>query len=114
MRTALFLIVLGFGYKIFVEASEKQKKSLKQLGQVVGVILMAASLCGAAYFTYRGLCKSCGWSSSSIYYPNRGYDKSGYGMDHHGSKSGKMLCPMMGQSDSPKESEKTEEIAKTK
>ena len=50
MHTAIGLIALALGYKVFVEAG-KEKEGLKILGQVIGVFVMvlafAATLCGA-------------------------------------------------------------------
>ena len=46
MRTALLLIALGFGFKIFAEASTNAKKSVKQLGRIVGVFIMLVSFLG--------------------------------------------------------------------
>lgn len=52
MDTALLLIALGFGFKIFAEASSNNKKQLKQLGRAVGVVIMIVSAAGAACTTY--------------------------------------------------------------
>ena len=46
MRTALLLIALGFGFKIFAEASSNAKKSVRRLGRVVGSIIMITSFLG--------------------------------------------------------------------
>ena len=43
MRTALLLIALGFGFKIFAEASTNAKKSVKQVGRFVGIVIMLVS-----------------------------------------------------------------------
>ncbi|MBI4430904.1 MAG: hypothetical protein HY587_04230 [Candidatus Omnitrophica bacterium] len=51
MEIAVLLIALGFGYKIFAEASSNNKKQLKQLGRMVGVIIMVAALLGAVCMT---------------------------------------------------------------
>ena len=52
MDTALLLIALGFGFKIFAEASANNKKQLKQLGRAVGVAIMIVSAAGASCTTY--------------------------------------------------------------
>lgn len=53
MQSALLLIALGFGYKIFAEASANNKKRVKQLGQLVGSVIMIISflgtLCAVSY-----------------------------------------------------------------
>ena len=80
MHSGLLLIALGFGFKIFAEASSNNKKRLRQLGQLIGVFIMVTSflgtLCTVSYAIQSG--KLCpmgkGW---------------GYG--------GKM-CPIMGKS----------------
>ena len=46
MQSALLLIALGFGYKIFAEASSNGKKRVKQLGQLVGSVIMIVSFLG--------------------------------------------------------------------
>lgn len=52
MDTALLLIALGFGFRIFSEASANNKKQLKQLGRAVGVVIMIVSAAGAFCTTY--------------------------------------------------------------
>ena len=49
MKTALFLIALGFGFKVFAEATANPKKSLKKLGRAVGATIMIMSAFGALY-----------------------------------------------------------------
>ena len=46
MHSGLLLIALGFGYKIFAEASVNPKKSMKKLGRLVGIVIMAVSFLG--------------------------------------------------------------------
>lgn len=46
MQIGLLLIALGFGFKIFAEASTHAKKSVKQLGRVIGVGIMIVSFLG--------------------------------------------------------------------
>ena len=43
MHLALLLIALGFGFKIFSEASSGGKKPINQLGRLIGVVIMALS-----------------------------------------------------------------------
>lgn len=47
MQTGLLLIALALGYKIFSEASGNAKKSLKQLGRIIGIYIMIASFLGS-------------------------------------------------------------------
>ena len=58
MQLALLLIALGFGYKIFVEATSNPKKRVKQIGQLVGgfimLIALASSLALVAYMAKYG------------------------------------------------------------
>jgi len=53
MQSALLLIALGFGFKIFAEASSNNKKRVRQLGQLVGNVIMIISflgtLCAVSY-----------------------------------------------------------------
>ena len=44
MQLAFLLIALGFGYKIFVEATSQGKKRVKQIGQFVGGFIMLIAL----------------------------------------------------------------------
>ena len=46
MQSALLLIALGFGFKIFAEASTNAKKHVKRLGQIVGIVIMVVSFLG--------------------------------------------------------------------
>ena len=58
MQLAFLLIALGFGYKIFVEATSQGKKRVKQIGQFVGgfimLIALAASLGIVSYMAKYG------------------------------------------------------------
>ena len=58
MQLALLLIALGFGYKIFVEATSQGKKRVKQIGQLIGGFIMliafASSLAIASYIIKSG------------------------------------------------------------
>ena len=42
MKVALLLITLGFGYKIFADAT-KEQGSLKSLGRVIGIVMMVVA-----------------------------------------------------------------------
>ena len=46
MKVALLLIAMGFGFKIFAEASTNAKKSIKNLGRLVGAFIMIVALVG--------------------------------------------------------------------
>ena len=59
MRTALFLIALGFGYKVYVEALQQKSKQLQQLGQLVGAVMMLVSIAGAIFLVSLGLKQTC-------------------------------------------------------
>ena len=50
MQLALFLIALGFGFKIFGEASQNPKKSIKQLGRTIGASVMIVSALASLLF----------------------------------------------------------------
>ena len=79
MHSALLLIALGFGYKIFAEASSNGKKRVKQLGQLVGSVIMIVSFLGT-------LCAvSCAIQ----------YGKMNYPMEKNWTGGGKM-CPFTG------------------
>ena len=71
--SGLTLIALGIGFKVYAEASANQKKSLKQLGRLVGGFIMIVSFIGSVCMI------SCAVKAG----------KSGY--------FGKM-CPLTGQS----------------
>ena len=51
MNVAISLVALALGYKVFADA-HKEKEGLKLLGQIIGVVVMIASVlaltCGAA------------------------------------------------------------------
>ena len=88
MHTALLLIALGFGYKIYAEASVDKKKSLKRLGRIVGVSIMVIALLGTGCKAYHRISKplACGASNCSM------ADDCGR-RDHCGDK--KSMCPLM-------------------
>ena len=47
MKIGLLLLALGFGYKIFNEASGNAKKSIRQLGRIIGIYIMIVSFIGS-------------------------------------------------------------------
>ena len=79
MGFALSLIVLGFGYRVFVDAG-KEKKGLKLLGKIIGVVMMIASLMGLACSTFKYSKCWNGIGGSSFYCPMKS----------------KPVCPMTG------------------
>ncbi len=52
MKIALFLLTLGFGYKIYAEASSIGKKKMKALGRTIGIFMMIVSLIGTVCGIY--------------------------------------------------------------
>lgn len=100
MQSALLLIALGFGFKIFAEASEKQKKSIKQLGRLVGIVIMVISLCGvlcSVFACMKG--GGCGGAMASGFCPTHGSEKEMMGFGHYGMKKDKAMCPLFGSTD---------------
>ncbi len=83
MQTAFLLIALGFGFKIFAEASANAKKSVRQLGRLVGIVIMLVSFLG----TLCGI--TCAVRYGKMYCPFGG-KTSMWG----GSK----MCPITGKS----------------
>jgi hypothetical protein len=60
MKIALLLLALGFGYKIFADAT-KEQGGLKTLGRLIGIVMMVVSLImGAVCMAYcaKGACGS--------------------------------------------------------
>ena len=82
MHLALFLVALGFGYKVYVDASLQRSKNLKRLGKLIGIVIMVASFsaslciasCSVKYMCAKGGCSFMG--------------KGGMG---------KMMCPITGK-----------------
>lgn len=112
MNAAFLLIALGFGYKIFAEATEKSKKSLKQLGRFVGVTIMIISIIGiACTVACAAKCakKDCeGNKECGIH----AYGKCGSAHEKKsfdGSMGKKMMCPITGKL-LEKDSETSEEL----
>jgi hypothetical protein len=85
MSFGLLLIALGFGYKIYVEASLNSKKRLKKLGRLVGGSMMGLSTIVAAGMLLCAL--ACAGRGSGYFCPIKG------GM----MKSGKLFCPVTGK-----------------
>ena len=67
MKIGLLLIALGFGYKIFAEATVNPKKTLKKLGRVVGIIMMVLSLGATACMLWCMSTSDCGTMGKSYY-----------------------------------------------
>ncbi len=86
MQTALLLIALGFGFKIFAEASSNAKKSVRQLGRAVGGIIMIVSLLGTLCTVYYTI--QCAKGGFAYSHPMMGGKMWGMG--------GKM-CPITGK-----------------
>ena len=51
MKLGLLLIAMGFGYKVYAEAS-KEKGGLRSIGQWVGAIMMGLALAASAMMVY--------------------------------------------------------------
>ena len=85
MNTALLLIALGFGYKIFAEASVNAKKSLKQLGRLVGITIMVVSFTGTLCVLWRVV----EYGKGGYYCPMGFFGKGGTGS--------KAICPLTGK-----------------
>lgn len=72
MKTALLLIALGFGYKVFADAT-KEQGALKTIGRAIGLVMIITSVGIGAYKIAKcanvsGLCptkSSCGMSSAA-------------------------------------------------
>ena len=71
MKIAVILIALGFGYKIFIDAT-KEQGGTKTLGRLIGIVMMIVSasigamilgLCAAS--TFCSVKSACGVTSSS-------------------------------------------------
>ena len=69
IATVLSLATLGFGFKIYMEASTPDKKKFRKLGRAVGVFIMIMSLlsvlCGTFHIAsdsgYCPMAKKSGW-----------------------------------------------------
>ncbi len=99
MQSVLLLIALGFGFKIFAEASEKQKKPIKQLGRLVGIIIMIVSLCGVLCSIFACMKGSPCGPATAGYCPTHGSEKGMMGFGHYGMKKDKAMCPLFGSAD---------------
>ena len=64
MKLGLLLIAMGFGYKVYAEAS-REKGTLRQLGQWVGALMMAVSFATTSLFIY-------GWATGQTICPGKG------------------------------------------
>jgi hypothetical protein len=88
MQAGLLLIALGFGYKIYAEASVSARKNMKRLGRAIGVVMMVVSALGTlctVWFTI-----TCGPYAYGTY---------GKGGHHYGAWKGgfKPFCPITGR-----------------
>ena len=52
MKLGLLLIALGYGYRVYADAT-KEKGNLRSLGQWVGAAIMATALVASAFFIYK-------------------------------------------------------------
>ena len=75
MQTGLLLIAMGLGFKVFAEATANGKKTIRQLGRLVGIFMMVVSLLGTI----------CAISCAAK------YGQSGYGF------MGGKMCPLTGK-----------------
>ena len=93
MRTALFLITLGFGYTIFSQANKKSDRITQILGKVVAIFMMVVSFGGILYCLW-----FTGMRCVTPYCPLNHYSKQD-GMHHQmGMGQGKkMFCPVAGE-----------------
>lgn len=78
MHSGLLLIAMGFGFKVFAEATANSKKTVRQVGSLVGIFMMLVSFLGTICSV---LCVAK-------------YGKSNYGF--MGKWGGKM-CPLTGE-----------------
>ena len=88
MHSAVALIALALGYKVFADA-HKEKEGLKLLGQIVGVVVMLAAVLCALYGTVRCMNKSQCSTMSKMGCPLT-------------AGAAKAACPMGAASDSAK------------
>ncbi|MDP3921422.1 MAG: hypothetical protein Q8R76_11525 [Candidatus Omnitrophota bacterium] len=51
MATGILLIALGFGFKIYVEASKTTKKNTRRLGRIISIFMIALAAAGALCHT---------------------------------------------------------------
>lgn len=106
MQTALLLFACGFGYKIFAEASRKTDKLVKQLGKLIGAVIMIISLLGVVCTIWCATkCNSMGFLGGNC--PTHGefgksMDKFSHGMSYDSKKP---HCPIMGTEASDKDTE---------
>lgn len=62
MKLALLLIAMGFGYRVYADAS-REKGSLRSIGQWVGAVMMAVSLVASALIVYGYSTGKCPWGA---------------------------------------------------
>ena len=79
MQTGLLLIAMGFGFKVYAEASANGKKTIRQIGRLVGAFMMIVGFLGTLCII------SCVVQ----------YGKGNYGF--MGGKWGGKMCPITGK-----------------
>jgi len=92
MNTALLLIALGFGFKLFAEAGKPGEKSFKRLGRFVGGFMMIVAFAGVV-FTLWNKCYQ-GTLACPMPFPNAGSSGSYSAPANSGMKT---MCPFMGK-----------------
>jgi hypothetical protein len=88
MQAGLLLIALGFGYKIYAEASVNARKNMKRLGRAIGVAIMVVSALGTVCTVWYAI--TCGPYA---------YGHYGKGGKFYGAWKGgfKPFCPITGR-----------------
>jgi len=81
MQTALLLIALGFGFKVFADASKNPKKTIRAIGRLVGIIMMILGLTGAICTTWAAIQYGSGFSKFG-WCPQK-TSMSGYSKPYH-------------------------------
>lgn len=100
MQSALLLIALGFGFKVFADAQNSNKQGVKNLGSIVGIIIMAVSLIGTictVYCTASG--KNCPLMGRGMRQPHN--EEMMMPMMRGGKK---MMCPLGEKPEAPNSS----------
>ncbi len=92
MNTALLLIALGFGFKIFAEAGKFGEKSVKRLGRFVGIFMMLVAFAGAGFTLW----SKCYRGSLACPMPFHNAADAGYYSGPAGSGM-KAMCPFKGK-----------------
>lgn len=93
MRTALFLIALGFGYTIFAQANKKSDRVTQILGKIVAIFMMALSFVGVLHCLW-----FAGMRCVTPYCPTHTGPKQSEMYRQMGMGHGKkMFCPVAGE-----------------